>query len=174
VRIELLVGQQPAEVVAALADVLVDCVAGGASVGFLDPLDPAEARAWWAGTLPDPRAMTWVGRGGDGRIVGTVRLILAGLPNARHRAEVSKLLVHRAARGRGAATALMSTVEDAALRLGRTTLLLDTETGSPAEGLYERRGWTRVGVVDDHALTPDGRLAPTTILTKRLATVAVS
>ncbi len=173
-RIELLVGQQPAEIVAALAEVLVDCVAGGASVGFLDPLDPAEARAWWEGTLPDPRAMTWVGRNGDGRIVGTVRLVLAGLPNARHRAEVSKLLVHRSARGRGAATALMSTVEYAARRLGRTTLLLDTETGSPAEGLYERLGWTRVGVVEDHARTPDGRLAPTTILTKRLAAPVAS
>jgi GNAT superfamily N-acetyltransferase len=112
--------------------------------------------------------MTWVGRDDDGRIVGTVRLMLAGLPNARHRAVVSKLLVHRSARGRGAATALMSAVEDAALRLGRTTLLLDTETGSPAEGLDERRGWIRVGVVDDHALSPDGRLAPTPILTKRL------
>ena len=167
-RTELLVGPQPAEIVAALADVLVDCVAGGASVGFLDPLDVADARAWWAGTLPDPRAMTWVGRDDRGRIVGTVRLILAGLPNAPHRAEVSKLLVHRSARGRGAATALMSTVEDAALRLGRTTLLLDTQTGSAAEGLYERRGWSRVGVVEDHALTPDGRLAPTTILTRRL------
>ena len=115
-RTELLVGPQGAGIVAALAELLVDCVAGGASVGFLDPLDVADARAWWAGTLPDPRAMTWVGRDDQGRIVGTVRLVLAGLPNARHRAEVSKLLVHRSARGRGAATVLMSIVEDAAVR----------------------------------------------------------
>jgi GNAT superfamily N-acetyltransferase len=167
-RIELLAGAQPGDVEAGLADVLVDCVTGGASVGFLDPLDPAEARAWWHGTLADPQAMTWIGRADDGRIVGSVRLILAGLPNARHRAEVSKLLVHRSIRGRGAGSALMSTVEDAARRLGRTTLLLDTQTGSLAEGLYERRGWRRIGVVDDHALTPDGRLAPTTFFTKRL------
>ncbi len=72
-RIELLVGAQPPEVEAALADVLVDCVAGGASVGFLDPLDPAEARTWWHGTLSDPNAMTWVGREEDGRTVGAVR-----------------------------------------------------------------------------------------------------
>jgi len=147
----------------------VDCVAGGASVGFLDPLDPAEAQAWWRRTLADPQTMTWVGRDVQtGRIVGTVRLILAGLPNAPHRAEVSKLLVHRSQRGRGAGSALMSTVEEAARRLGRTTLILDTQTGSLAEGLYERRGWERVGVVEDHALTPDGKLAPTTIFTKRL------
>jgi hypothetical protein len=53
VPIELLLGPQPAEVVAALADVLVDCVAGG-SVRCLGPLDPAEARPWWEGTLRDP------------------------------------------------------------------------------------------------------------------------
>ncbi len=168
-RIELLAGPQPPEVEAALADVLVDCVAGGASVGFLDPLHPVQARAWWHATLADPGTMTWVGRAEDGRIVGTVRLVLAGLPNARHRAEVSKLLVRRSDRGRGAASALMSTVEDAARRLGRTTLLLDTQSGSVAERLYERRGWERVGVVPDHALTPDGRLASTTFFTKRLA-----
>ena len=118
-RIELLVGAQPDEVAAGCADVLVDCVAGGASVGFLDPLDPAEAQAWWRRTLADPQTMTWVGRDVQtGRIVGTVRLILAGLPNAPHRAEVSKLLVHRSQRGRGAGSALMSTVEEAARRLG--------------------------------------------------------
>lgn len=168
-RIELLVSAQPDEVAVGCADVLVDCVAGGASVGFLDPLDRAEARAWWRRTLADPLALTWVARDdGTGRIVGTVRLILAGLPNATHRAEVSKLLVHRSQRGRGTGGALMSTVEEAARELGRTTLILDTQTGSPAEGLYERRGWERVGVVEDHALTPDGKLAPTTILTKRL------
>jgi acetyltransferase len=171
-RIELLVGAQPDEVAAGCADVLVDCVAGGASVGFLDPLDPAEARAWWRRTLADPQAMTWVGRDEEtGRIIGTVRLILAGLPNAPHRAEVSKLLVHRSRRGRGEGSALMSTVEEAARRLGRTTLILDTQTGSLAEGLYERRGWERVGVVEEHALTPDGKLAPTTIFTKRLSLV---
>jgi acetyltransferase len=62
----------------------------------------------------------------------------------------------------------MSALEDGARELGRTVLVLDTQTGSVAEGLYERWGWGRVGVIEDYALTPDGRLAPTTIMAKHL------
>jgi GNAT superfamily N-acetyltransferase len=152
----------------ALADVLVDCVAGGASVGFLAPLDRGEARRWWRAALRDPDGLTWVARRDDGRIVGVVRLVLSTEHNGRHRAEVAKLLVHRDARGQGCASLLMSAVEDGARRLGRNVLVLDTQTGSPAEGHYEHWGWQRVGVIDDYALTPDGRLAPTTIMAKHL------
>ncbi|NJC73167.1 GNAT family N-acetyltransferase [Planosporangium thailandense] len=175
-RIELLRAADPADsadpaapaVADQLADVLVDCVAGGASVGFLAPLGHEEARSWWRAVLPDPDTLTWVARDDRDRVIGTVRLVLATQSNGGHRAEVSKLLVHRDARGRGCATALMTALEDTAQRLGRTVLVLDTQTGSPAERLYERLGWQRVGVVDDYAATPDGRLDPTTIMTKRL------
>ncbi len=155
-----------------LADVLVDCVAGGASVGFVAPLGQDAARAWWAGALRDPDARTWVARGDGGRVVGVVRLLPAPQPNARHRAEVAKLLVHRDARGRGCAAALMAALEDGALRLGRTLLVLDTQTGSPAEGWYARRGWHRVGTIDDYAVAPDGGLTSTTIMAKRLPPTA--
>jgi GNAT superfamily N-acetyltransferase len=151
-----------------LADVLVDCVAGGASVGFVTPFGHDEARQWWREALRDPYGLTWVAIQDDGRIVGVVRLMLATQPNGTHRAEVSKLLVHRDARGQGCAAQLMSAVEEGARELGRSVLTLDTQTGSPAEGLYERRGWRRVGVIDDYATTPDGQLAPTTIMAKRL------
>ena len=43
-----------------LGEILVDCVGAGASVGFLDPLDPAEADAYWQRI---ERAV------GDGRVV---------------------------------------------------------------------------------------------------------
>ncbi len=151
-----------------LADVLVDCVAGGASVGFVAPFGHDEAQSWWRSALADPGTVTWVAREDSGRVVGVVRLVLAGQANGRHRAEVSKLLVHRDARGLGCAGLLMSAVEDGALSLGRTLLTLDTQTGSVAEGLYSRRGWKVVGVIDDYALTPDGRLAPTTLMAKQL------
>jgi acetyltransferase len=167
-RIDLLAGEQAPAVEAALADVLLDCVADGASVGFLAELGVEEARAWWRAALSEPDSLTWAARDDGGRPVGTVQLILATQPNARHRAEVVKLLVHRGARGRGCASALMSALEDTARVLGRRVLVLDTQTGSPAEGFYRRRGWRRVGTVDDYAATPDGRLASTTFMSRHL------
>ncbi|MDT4989578.1 MAG: hypothetical protein QOI74_3672 [Micromonosporaceae bacterium] len=167
-RIDLLTSDQAAAAHVGLADVLLDCVADGASIGFLATLSVEEARAWWRAALAQPDTLTWSAREEDGRIVGTVRLVLATLPNGRHRADVAKLLVHRGARGRGCASALLSALEDAAREIGRSVLVLDTRTGSPAEQLYQRRGWRPVGVIGDYAADPDGRLAPTTIMTKRL------
>src|SRR5689334_6486363 len=112
-----------------LAERLVECVEGGGSVGCGAPFGHGEARQWWRCALADPGSVTWVARH-DGRVVGVVRLVLAGQANGRHRAEVSKLLVHRDARGLGCAGLLMSAVEDGALSLGRTLLTLDTQTGS--------------------------------------------
>lgn len=160
-----------------LADLLVDSVAGGASVGFLAALTQQEARDWWARTLRNSDAITWIavgggsGVGGDpgaGEVLGTVRLVPSPYPNSRHRADVTKFLVRRDARGKGYGRALMTALEARASELGRTLLLLDTETGSLAEGAYRRWGWQRYGVVDGHAATPDGQLAPTTFMFKRL------
>ena len=151
-----------------LADVMVDCVDGGASVNFLRPLAHDDAVAWWRGALSDPHARTWVARDDDGTIVGCVRLVLAQQPNGRHRGEVGKMLVHRRARGRGASRLLLAELEAYAVAHGRFRLLLDTETGSDAEAVYEHLGWTRVGSVPDFCLTADGELASTTYFTKGL------
>lgn len=151
----------------ALAGILVDCVAGGASVGFLRSLDVPTARSWWLRALATPDVVTLVARR-DGTIVGVVRLHPADQPNGPHRAEVAKLLVHRRSRGRGVAKALMDRLEREALDRGRTVLVLDTQTGSDAERLYAAWGWRRVGVIDDYALDPDGTPEPTTIFTKTL------
>lgn len=149
----------------ALGDLLTACVGGGASVGFLDGLTSADAAAWWRTALADP---AWVACDDAGRIVGVVRLVPAAAPNGRHRAEVTKLLVHPAARRRGYASALLAALEDAARDRGHRLLVLDTETGSPAEAMYQRLGWRPVGTVPDYAARPDGRLAPTTIMYRRL------
>jgi GNAT superfamily N-acetyltransferase len=151
-----------------LADVLVDCIEGGASVNFLRPFPRADAVSWWRSALADPHARTWVARDVDGTIVGCVRLALAQQPNGLHRAEVGKLLVHRRARGRGASRALLSALEQDAVALGRFRLVLDTETGSDAEHVYQRLGWSRVGEVPDFCRTADGELASTTYYTKGL------
>lgn len=154
----------------ALADLMVDTVAGGASIGFLGPLDHTEATAWWkeraAGVAAGSLAV-WAAHDGE-RVVGTVSLAFPDKPNSRHRAELVKLMVHRDARGRGLGRRLLTTAEEAAAASGVTLLHLDTETDSPAEQLYTRAGWTRAGVIPDYAADPAGVLRPTTLYFKRL------
>jgi 4-amino-4-deoxy-L-arabinose transferase-like glycosyltransferase len=60
-------------------------------------------------------------------------------------------------------------VEALAVAQGRTTLVLETISGSAAARLYERAGWEKVGDIPAYALMPDGEVAPTTFYTKRLA-----
>lgn len=153
-----------------LAAILADAVEGGASVGFLRPFSAEEAGTWWRSIEHD------VVRGNvlvvaarlDERVVGTAQLRLAQLPNARHRAEVAKVLVHRSARRRGIATALMREIDRIALSEGRTLLVLDTIAGSEAERLYAKLGWTRVAEIPRYAGLPDGELRPTTIFYREL------
>ncbi|MFI2436280.1 GNAT family N-acetyltransferase [Streptomyces sp. NPDC018693] len=157
-----------------LADLLLDTVAGGASVGFLHPLDRAEAAAWWrerAAALAAGQLAVWGAHDGD-RVVGTVSLAFPDKPNSRHRAELVKLMVHRDARGRGLGRTLLTTAEAAAAAAGITLLHLDTETDSPAEHLYRTGGWTRAGVIPDYAAAPGGALRPTTLYYKRLEPAA--
>lgn len=154
----------------ALADVLVDCVAGGASVSYMWPFSHADARAAFEGFAAE------VERGrrlilaafADGELVGTVQVILAVPPNQPHRGEIAKLLVHRSARGRGIARLLMERAEEEARREGKALLVLDAVTNGDAARLYERLGWTTVGVVPGYALFPDGRPCDTTIFWKSL------
>lgn len=169
--VALLVPEQWDAAVSQLAELLVDCVDGGASVGFLAPLPTADAGHWWGQELRSASRRTWIARDDQGSIVGCVLLSLESRPNGAHRAEVRKLLVHRRARGLGVGTSLMDHVEDDARELGRTLLMLDTESGSAAEHLYRRRGWVAFGVVSDHARKPDGRLSDTTFMTKTLTPV---
>ncbi|MFE1438745.1 GNAT family N-acetyltransferase [Streptomyces sp. NPDC058739] len=157
-----------------LARLLIDTVDGGASIGFLAPMDPGTALAWWrerAAAVADGQLGVWIAHDGD-RVVGTVGLAFPGKPNSRHRAEVVKLMVHRDARGRGLGRALLTAAEEAAAAAGITLLHLDTETDSPAERLYRSAGWTRAGVIPDYAATPAGVLRGTTIYYRRLGVPA--
>jgi len=157
--------------VSALAGVLSDCVEGGASVGFMQPYRPADAEPYWrevADAVESGATLLFTAET-DGEIVGTVQVGLAQMPNQPHRGDLKKLLVHRKARGTGIARRLMAAAESEAARRGRTLLVLDTATGSPAEAIYPRLGWTRCGVIPDYALWPEGGLCDTTIFYKRLA-----
>ena len=141
-----------------LAALLMDAVDSGAGVSFILPFSVASAREWWCTTLEraHARSIVLVARDED-RIVGTVQLHPAWAPNQPHRADIAKLIVHRRARRRGIARALMTAIEARARAAGFTLLTLDTVVGDPAEQLYATSGWQRVGVIPDYALYPDGR-----------------
>ncbi|MTD14972.1 GNAT family N-acetyltransferase [Nakamurella sp. YIM 132087] len=156
-----------------LADVLVDCVEGGASVSFLLPITREKAIAFWTKVADDVHAgrrLVAVAEDPDG-IVGTAQLLLDLPENQPHRADVAKVLVHRRGRRHGLATILMRILEFRAIKLGRTLLVLDTTTGGDAERLYTRMGWTPVGEIPHFALNPDGvTYKSTTVFYKDLTT----
>jgi GNAT superfamily N-acetyltransferase len=147
-----------------LADVLVDCVEGGASVSFMHPLSRERAITYWRhvaeGVSAGRRALLVAED--EGGICGTVQLALDLPENQPHRADLVKMLVHRRARRRGVGAALMRHAEAVALELGRTLLVLDAVTGGDGYRLYERLGWIRVGNIPRYALMPDGTPCSTT------------
>src|SRR4051812_17561190 len=139
-----------------LADVLIDCVEGGASVSFMHPLTRERALAFWrhvAQSVATGERALLVAEDADG-VCGTVQLTLAQPENQPHRADVLKMLVHRRARRRGLGAALMQAAEATAREHGKTLLVLDAVTGGDGARLYERLGWVRVGDIPGYALMP--------------------
>jgi GNAT superfamily N-acetyltransferase len=152
-----------------LADVLIDCVEGGASVSFMHPLSRDRAAAFWRRVARDVTAgerALLVAEDAHG-LCGTVQLVLDQPENQPHRAELSKMLVHRRVRRQGLGAALMRAAEATALECGKTLLVLDT-ANPEAERLYERLGWQRVGVIPGFALLPRGGLCGTTFYYRNL------
>lgn len=151
-----------AAAVPGLADLLVDAVAGGASLGFVVPFGHADAVGWWharATAVDAGDLVVWVAEdagGGHACFAGTVSLSFDRTSNGRHRGHVTKLIVRRRARGRGLGRTLLDTAEQAAAAAGSTLLMLDTEAGSQAERLYRSAGWTNYGVVPRYASAPAG------------------
>lgn len=139
----------------ALVDLLVDSVEGGASVNFIWPMTRAKAEKWWNGALDnlDDRLIFVAEQ--EGRIDGTVQLVMAPQENQPHRADLAKMLVHRRARRRGLGKALLLAAENEARRIGRTLLTLDTEAGSGGENLYAKSGWVKFGEVPGYARHAD-------------------
>jgi len=155
----------------ALARILADTVESGASVGFVTPFSTADAAAWWRSLLPDVAAgrVLLLGAWVEGALLGTAQLHPSATPNGRFRAEVAKLLVHPSARRQGVGRALMDAIDALARERGRTTLVLDTQTGSDAERLYRALGWTVAGVIPEYSLLSDGSRGATTYMYKLLA-----
>jgi GNAT superfamily N-acetyltransferase len=153
-----------------LADVLIDCVEGGASVSFMLPLTRERAVAFWRRVAQDVaagRRALLVAEDAAG-LCGTVQLAFDLPENQPHRADLAKMLVRRRARRQGLGAALMRAAEDVARDAGKTLLVLDTVTGGDAERLYTRLGWARVGEIPGYALFPQGGYCATTVFYREL------
>jgi GNAT superfamily N-acetyltransferase len=154
--------------IAELAEVLIDCVEGGASVSFMLPLSRAQAAAYWRGVAESAvrgERVVLAAFEERGTIAGTVQVILNLPENQPHRGDLAKMLVRRRVRRRGVGAALLAAAEECARAAGRSLLVLDTASAE-AERLYQRQGWQRVGVVPGYALHPDGRPCATTFFFK--------
>jgi GNAT superfamily N-acetyltransferase len=153
-----------------LATILVRTVEAGASVSFLLPFTQAEGERFFesvAQSAERGERIVIAARVRE-RLVGTVQVILAMPPNQQHRAEIAKLLVDPASRGRGIGRLLMERAEREALARGRSLLVFDTVRGEAGERLYRRMGYVAAGVIPDYALYPDGRLCDTVVFYKHL------
>jgi len=141
----------------ALVDLLVDAVESGASVNFVWPMSSEKSASWWSGALQShARGERLIfAAEADSELLGSVQLMFPGQENQAHRADVGKLLVHTRARRQGLGAALMQAAEAEARRLGRKLLTLDTETGSAGDRLYQRLGWTRLGIIPAYAMSAD-------------------
>ena len=154
-----------------LAEILRDCVANGASVGFMNWNTPADYEGFWhdvAASIAGGHVILLAVRNA-GSLVGTAQLHLIGKPNQPHRAEIAKVLVHSRARRQGIGEALMQRAEAIAREKGRDLLVLDTDEHGAARRLYNRLGWTEAGTIPRYALMPDGADCGSTFFYKSLA-----
>jgi GNAT superfamily N-acetyltransferase len=153
-----------------LRDVLIDCVEGGASVGFMLPMSRDKAEAYWHDTsasVARGERIVLAAENAAGTIVGTVQIKLVQPENQPHRADVAKMLVLRRTRRQGVGAALLAAAEQSARSAGKTLLVLDTAS-EDAERLYAKLGWLKVGVIPGYALLPHGGLCDTTYFYRRL------
>lgn len=162
--------EQAQREIAQLSDLLIDAVDSGASVGFMPPLARAEAEAYWQSVIDAMRegSRVLLAAMEEGIVQGSVQLQLEMRANGNHRAEAMKLFVHRRARRRGIARALMHEAESHAGNLGRSLLLLDTRKGGDAHRLCEALGYISFGEVPGYARSADGRLHTTVFFYKQL------
>lgn len=97
-------------------------------------------------------AVVLVARDADGAALGCGAL--RGLADGE--AEVKRMYVVPAARGRGVSRAVLGALEDAARSRGWTTLRLETGPRQPeAVGLYAGAGYRRIGAFGAYAGHPD-------------------
>ena len=141
-----------------LAQLLLDAHASNMALGLVPDLTAERAAAAYRRTASRLRAGERILLGAlDGNIlVGAVHLARAEAENGRHRGEIQRLVVGTGNRGRGIGRMLMEAAVGEARRLGLRLLWLMTHEGTAADQIYQRLGWTRLGVVPAYSTLPDG------------------
>ncbi|MCZ4058888.1 GNAT family N-acetyltransferase [Pantoea sp. LMR881] len=167
---EQLSATQAQQLLPQLCDVLQACVADGGSIGFIDATDRDVIARFWQDridSLARGNCDLLVARQ-QGVVVATVMVNNSGMPNGRHRAEISKLLVLPLARRQGIARQLMQQAELRAQAQGKTLLVLDTRSGDVASELYRSLGWQVAGSIPFYAESTEGVFEATTVMFKVL------
>jgi ribosomal protein S18 acetylase RimI-like enzyme len=158
------------EVIVELANLLIEIVADGGSVGFMHPLSKKTAVAFWESSMAaaDRGERIVLGARKNGKLIATVSLLTNCPENQPHRAEIAKLMTAVSCRGRGVARRLVTEAERMAVDMGKTLLNLDTAADEGAAGFYESLGFHKTGVIPDYALKPHGGLTDTIIYWKKI------
>lgn len=158
------------EVLPALVELLQESVNGGASLGFLPPITPGACRRYWESVraeLQGRARLLFVASLSD-RLVGSGQLALPSWPNARHRAEVHKLLVAAAEHGHGIGRRLVHAMHDRAWQRGRSLILLNVRRGDPAEAFYRRLGYREAGIIPGYTVGAAGESYDNVTMYRRL------
>jgi GNAT superfamily N-acetyltransferase len=144
--------------VPALARLFADAVNGGASLGFLPPLAHEESTRYWCSLRGEVQAGTrmLVAAMHGERLVGSGQLVLSPYANSPHRAEIQKLFVDRAHRGRGIGRSIVAALHEIARRRGRSLVHLSTRKGGAPESFYRGLGYRRAAVLPGWTLAPSG------------------
>lgn len=170
---EPLNARQAQQVLPQLCDVLQACVVEGASIGFVNADDREVITQFWQNkirSLASGECELLVARQ-HGVVAGTVMVNYSSMPNGRHRAEISKLLVRPQARRQGIARQLMQQAEQRAREQDKVLLVLDTRSGDVASDLYLSLGWQIAGSIPFYAESTAGILDATTVMFKVLKDV---
>lgn len=142
-----------------LAELLIQVVEDGASIGFLPPLSAYDARTYWESVL-NPGVVLFVAQFNN-EVVGSVQLQLCTKQNGTHRAEIAKLMTHPQHRRKGIGRSLMLAAEERANQEGRTLIVLDTREGDPSNELYGSLGYIQAGRIPHYAQSATGELDAT-------------
>ncbi len=143
-----------------LAGLLLDAHGSNMALGLASPLTIERARAAYRQTaaLLAPGERILLAAFDDGELAGAVQLARADAENGRHRGELQRFVVAAERRGRGVGGALLGAAVERARELGLRLLWLTTHERTDADRIYERLGWTRLGVIPGYARLPDGSL----------------
>ena len=167
-------GASDIEWLPALADLLVDGVHHGASLGFLAPLSRYAALDFWRERLARLGASErlWIASARDepgAPLLGAIELVLCEGADAHHRGELRRLMVHSQQRGLGLASQLVCRAECAALDAGRSLLVAHVQGGSQAEAVFAHLGWQCGGEIPDFSCCAEGRRHTGAVYYRRLS-----